>query len=153
MRVCSFPDPPVVLELDVVYDCVSVVANWTTFYAGLCPITGYSVNISGIVMLLAADRTTYSQPTSKSDCGTTLDIQISSNTVLWTSSITSQSITIVCTRELGIEHACCHVHVEMSNFRSIFRVKASGLQFLKLLKCVALCSTCDYKCNEMVMHV
>ena len=102
---CSFPDPPGVLELDTVYDCVSVVANWTTFYAGSCPITGYSVNISGNDVLLAADQTTYSHPISESDCGTTLDIQVSASTILGTSSITSQSITIVCTRELGIEHA------------------------------------------------
>ena len=98
---CSFPDPPGVLELDVVYDCVSLVANWTTSYAGPCPITGYSVNISGIVVLLAADQATYSHPINESDCGTTLDIQVSANTVLGTSSITGQSITIVCTRELG----------------------------------------------------
>ena len=97
---CSFPDAPGVLMLDAVYDCVSVVATWTTSYAGLCPITGYSINISGIVVLLDPDETTYSHPISESDCGTTLDILVSANTVLGTGSITSQSTTIVCTREL-----------------------------------------------------
>ena len=95
-----FPDLSGVVVLDTVYDCFSVLANWTTFYADLCPITGYSVNISGNVVLLAANQTTYSLPISESDCGTTLDVHVSASTVLGTSSITGQSIAIICTSEL-----------------------------------------------------
>ena len=97
---CYFPDPPGVLVLDADYDCISILANWTPFYPDPCPITGYIVNISGIVTLLAANQTSYSHPVSESDCWTTLDIHVSGNTVLGTSSIISQSVTIVCTREL-----------------------------------------------------
>ena len=102
--VCSFSAPTAVLVLDTAYDCVSVLANWTALSDDPCPITGYSVNISGNAVLVAADKTTYSHPISESDCGTTLDIHVSANTVFGTSSVTSESILILCTRKLGIEH-------------------------------------------------
>ena len=110
-----FSDLSGFVVLDTMYDCFSVLANWTTFDADHCPITGYIVNISGNVVLLAANQTTYSHPINESDCGTTLNVHVSANTVLGTSRITSQSITIVCTRELGLSmlsHAC----IEMSKF-------------------------------------
>ena len=130
-----FPDLSGVVVLDTVYDCVSVLANWTIFDADCCPITGYIVNISGNVVLLAANQTTYSHPISESDCGTTLGVHVSANTVLGTSNITSQSITIVCTRELGLSmlsRACRDVKVG----HCIFLVNESGLEFLMLLKCM-----------------
>ena len=98
---CSFPDFTGVLALDTAYDCVSVLANWTAVSDDPCPITGYSVNISGSsAVLVAANQTTYSHPISESDCGTTLDIHVSANTMFGTSSVTSESILILCTREL-----------------------------------------------------
>ena len=102
MCVNSASVPPVSLKLVTVYDCIELLTKWTTLSDDPCPITGYTINISGSTEAVAADQTTYSHPINDSDCGTTVDIHVSTINIFGTSSITSSSILIACTRK-GIE--------------------------------------------------
>ena len=86
-------------------NCNDIIISWTAPPNQAWPITEYSVNVSGVMMSVAADWTNYTHSIHDSVCGETLEIIVSAISAAGRGSATSITITIVCTRE-GNELTC-----------------------------------------------
>ena len=79
--------------------CSDVVTNWVAPTSPTCPIIGYIVSISGFVLSVGADQTSYTIPMNDSVCGKTSEVTVSAISAAGTSNTTSMDITIICTGE------------------------------------------------------
>ena len=86
--------------------CSDVVANWVAPTSPTCPITRYIVSISGFVMSVDANQTSYTIPMNDSVCGKTFEVSVSAIIAAGTSNTTSKDITIICTGEEPEPAAC-----------------------------------------------
>ena len=100
MCVCCISDPPDQVTSLVFHQmCNDIITSWTVAPNQTCPITGYSVNISGVVIPVGGDQTSYTQSINDNVCGETLEISVSAISASGTGNATSTNITVVCTRK------------------------------------------------------
>ena len=100
MYVHTVPDvPDPVMSLVLAQICNDVVISWIAPTSQSRPITGYSVSISGNVIPVAADQTSHTHSFNDSVCDDTFEIGVFAINAIGRSNVTSNSITIVCTRK------------------------------------------------------
>ena len=86
--------------------CNDITTRWNESSSQICPITRYSVNISGFVMSVDANQTSYTYSINGSVCRETIEISVSAISAAGTSNVTSMDSTIVCTRKKNQCAAC-----------------------------------------------
>ena len=93
-------DPPdAVTMLAAAQYCDNIITSWTPPSNQTCPVTGYSVNISDVMVPIAGDQTSYTYSITESDLVGSIDISVLAISVAGNGKVNSAFITPANTRE------------------------------------------------------
>ena len=107
-----FSDLPDLVDFNVTQCCNEMVITWTAIRTNQsCSTTGYNIAIGNNTIIVPANQTSYTQPISDSECGSTIQISMSATNVAGTGNVTTINHYVVCTRECCITKLCFFMNI------------------------------------------
>ena len=131
-----FPDFPRPLDFKVTQCGKEMVITWTAVPTDQpCPTTGYNIAIGNNTIIVPANQTIYTQPISDSECGSTIQINMSAINVAGAGNVTTINHNVVCTRECCTTKICFFMSMHYTMYIQLIPLNWDG-QYSTTLKVI-----------------